>query len=114
MNFNLKSLSLVIFAAYIIFVNLVIEEVFWRYALNTNTKADYIIDLLYAGYHLLVLPFFLNFLGCLLAFIALIGASVIWRFVMKKYNGLSMPIITHLIADTGIIVFVIYIFSSSL
>ncbi|MBN2892483.1 MAG: CPBP family intramembrane metalloprotease [Bacteroidales bacterium] len=109
-NFQLESWQLIVFAIYLIFINPITEEVFWRYILTTNTKADYIIDAIFASYHLLVLHFFLNTLGIVLAYIALFVASIIWRLIKTKFNGLSVPIITHFLADTGIILFVLYIY----
>lgn len=108
-DFNLESWRFVIFGVYLIFFNPIFEEIFWREILHTNTKADYVVDLLFAGYHIMVLPFFLNILGCSLAFIALIFASVMWRWMNQKYKGLSMPILTHFFADTGIIIFAAYL-----
>lgn len=107
-NFGLENWQLIVFAIYLIFFNPFFEEMFWRSVLTTNTKADYIIDALFAGYHLLVLPFFLNNLGCILAYSVLILTSITWRYINKKYAGLAIPVVTHFIADFGIIVFLYF------
>lgn len=107
-KFGLDKTGMIIFGLYLIFVNPVLEELFWRHTLHTNTKADIAIDALFAGYHLLVLPFFLNIVGCILAYFVLIVTSFAWRFVKERFGGLAIPVVTHMIADAGIIVFLIY------
>lgn len=108
-NFKLQGLTLIIFGIYLIFFNPFFEEIFWRQILHTNTKADFVIDALFAGYHILVLPFFLNAIGCVLAYIVLFITSVVWRYVKTKNNGLSVPVLSHFIADFGIIIFVYFL-----
>ena len=50
-----SSTSWLLFIAYFSLVNPFIEEYFWRGVLGSNTKKFYIGDLVYAGYHALVL-----------------------------------------------------------
>ncbi|MBN2664452.1 MAG: CPBP family intramembrane metalloprotease [Bacteroidales bacterium] len=108
-NFQLQGFTLIVFSVYLIFFNPFFEEVFWRQILHTNTKADFIIDALFAGYHMLVLPFFLNTIGCVLAYFVLFVTSMVWRYIKTKNNGLSVPVLSHFIADFGIIIFVYFI-----
>lgn len=108
-KFHLVSWQLFVFAIYLIFINPIIEEIFWRLVLNTNTIADYFIDAIFASYHLLVLHFFLNTFGLILAYIALVVAGIFWRYIKEKYNGLLVPVITHFLADASIIAFLFHV-----
>ncbi len=98
------------FILYHTFVNPFVEEVFWRGRLGSDCKNLKMIDFLFAGYHILVLVWFLDILFILLAFVILTVASWLWRQMRRKYGGLILPVLSHMTAD-GSIMFAAYFLS---
>lgn len=90
-------------AAYSILVNPVLEEAFWRGFLGSPKRRPVLHDLLFAGYHCLVLirfvewPFAVAGTGCLAL------AAWAWRVLADRYGGLAIPIMGHLIADAAVL-----------
>lgn len=109
-KFHINSWTIIFFAIYLVFINPFIEEIFWRYLLDTDSKYNYIIDAFFAGYHLLILAFFVNIIGLILAFISLFSMAIIWRELKSKYNGLLIPIVSHTIADISVMIFMYSIY----
>lgn len=91
-----------LFAAYFVSVHPVLEEAFWRGACFSRREGVAIPDLAFAGYHVLVLLFFLRTPWLIAAFVVLSAISWLWRRTSANHNGLAIPLISHLIAGLGI------------
>ena len=91
------------FIAYFALVNPFVEEVFWRGYLGSDTKRLHISDVLYAGFHGLIL------LGKVQAGSVVFGLSVLalagwfWRQVFREDHGLLAPVLGHMAADFTIL-----------
>lgn len=92
------------FAAYSLIANPALEELFWRGLLADPRPGPAPVDLLFAGYHALVLMLFLPGLWVLLAVTALAAASWIWRRTAASSGGLAIPWLTHLAADLAVVI----------
>ena len=101
-----SSASWFLFIAYFSLVNPLIEEYFWRVALGSNLKNIYIGDLVYAGYHVLVLWDKMNSLFILFAFITLSLAGWFWRQSSREDEGLLAAVLGHMVADFSILMVV--------
>ena len=60
-------------------------------------------DLAFAGYHILVLAWFIKVPWLVIAFIVLTVAAYIWRYIASKLEGLAVPLLSHIVADVSII-----------
>jgi membrane protease YdiL (CAAX protease family) len=85
-------------------VNPWLEEWFWRgHAVAVMRRPGYS-DILYAGYHTLVLVFFIKAPWVALAFVVLAGAGFVWRWMARKCGGLLLPALTHFVADVSVMI----------
>ena len=94
------------FIAYFALVNPLLEEYFWRGYLGDLTSEFYIYDLIYAGFHALVLMGKVP--GYLIVF-ALMGLTFtgwFWRQIAREDRGLLAPVLGHMAADFTILVVV--------
>jgi hypothetical protein len=100
---GLTASTLPAFIAYFALVNPLLEEYFWRESLGNGTKGFYMGDLLYAGYHAIVLiqrvslPVTIFVVACL----TLIGWF--WRQIKREDGGLLAPVLGHMAADFSIL-----------
>jgi membrane protease YdiL (CAAX protease family) len=101
------------FILYFSIINPGLEEVYWRGYLGSASHAMTLNDLLFSGYHLLVLVQFLKIPWLFLVFIVLAFAGWAWRQFARLGDGLLVPVISHFIADLAVIL-VIYHFSTSI
>lgn len=92
------------FLVYYCLVNPWFEELFWRGLLADRDNYGWLSDMLYAGYHVLVLGFFVTPPWILFAFVILTCAGAVWRHLTAKHNGLIIPALAHFIADISVIV----------
>lgn len=76
-----------------------VEEMLWRDRLATEARGVTRFDLLFAGYHLLVLTPFLEPLWLGVAFASLAFASCLWRYTRRATGGLAIAVISHFVAD---------------
>jgi hypothetical protein len=91
------------FIAYFSLINPWVEEYFWRGAAGNDTKKLHVMDIVFAGYHALVLwgrvdPFFIT-----LAVIILVSAGWIWRQISREDGGLLAAVMGHMVADFSIL-----------
>ena len=92
------------FITYFALVNPFFEEYFWRGVLGSETKGFYFGDLVYAGYHVMVVwnkthPFSMLFLLAVLTFV-----GWYWRQVYRKDDSLLAPVLGHMAADLSILI----------
>jgi membrane protease YdiL (CAAX protease family) len=92
-----------VFIAYFALLNPFIEEYFWRAYLGSATKSFYISDLLYAGFHGLVLTSKVHPISILFALTCLTFIGWLWRQVYREDSGLLAPVLGHMAADFTIL-----------
>ena len=101
-EFGLSGTLWFVMIAYSFLVNPWFEEAFWRGFLGSDKSHPVIADLLFAGYHVLVLVLFIEWQWVVLAGALLIGGAWFWRYLTKRFRGLAVAAVTHLAADIGI------------
>jgi membrane protease YdiL (CAAX protease family) len=91
------------FVVYYSLANPVIEETFWRGWFAETSRWPAPSDVLYAGYHAVVLWIFLQRAWIALALAVLVGAGWAWRRAALRTGGLLVPVATHLVADVSVV-----------
>ena len=102
-NLGLYGISWFFFMIYFSTVQPFLEELYWRGYLENNHKYFSWTDLAFAGYHILVLAWFIKLPWLVAAFIVLTVAAYIWRYLASKLEGLVVPLLSHIAADISII-----------
>ena len=100
---GLNSSSWFGFIAYFSLINPWIEEYFWRGVLGNVTKNLHTIDVVYAGYHALILWGKVHPFSILFAVIILVSAGWLWRQISRLDEGLLAAVLGHMIADFSIL-----------
>lgn len=108
-DLGLSGISLWIFAAWYVTVHPVLEEVFWRKYLLSSSRRPVLTDCAFAGYHVLVLLFFLRLPWVLVSFLALIVTAWLWRMLALRYRGLAIPIVSHMAASLSTIAAIFFL-----
>lgn len=103
-NLGLTPSNWIAFIAYFTLVNPLLEEYFWRAYLGSLTRDLYISDLLYAGFHVLILLGKVPPLTILYSMAVLVLAGWFWRQVARADAGLRAPVLGHMAADFTILV----------
>lgn len=91
------------FIAYFVLVNPFIEEYFWRGVLGSETRSLYPGDLIYAGYHVLVVWNKTHPLSTIFMLIVLTLAGWSWRQLRRRDASLLAPLLSHMFADLSIL-----------
>lgn len=101
-----------------IIANSVLEEIYWRgyiyNKLESKVKPMNVLlltSLFYASYHLITTITLFSFLYGLLFSIVIFGIGFFWAFMREKYDSLYFPVISHLLADLGIMLIYFKYFS---
>lgn len=108
-RFGLAGSKKLIFLIYFSTVHPILEELFWRFVLTTKRSILSPQEFLFAGYHLLVVQFFIEPLYLAVTFVALVIAARFWRFMKENLNQEISVIITHLVADFSIMYAMLYL-----
>ncbi len=87
------------FVVYFSLVNPLFEEYFWRGALGSDVRGFYIGDLVYAGYHTMIVMDKTPFHSVLIMLVVLISIGWFWRQAYRKDGGLLVPVLGHMAAD---------------
>jgi hypothetical protein len=98
-SIGLTSSAWPMFIAYFTLVNPFIEEYFWRGVLASDTKQLYFMDVIFAGYHALILWGRVHPFSILFAVVILTSAGWLWRQIAREENGLLAPVLGHMAAD---------------
>lgn len=98
-HWHLRGPPVWIFVFYSITIHPLLEESFWRGLMPDR----WISDALYAGFHMLVLYTLIHPGWLPLAFFVLFFAASVWRLLVRKTGGLVLPVLTHALADLGVI-----------
>ncbi|SER92861.1 CPBP family intramembrane glutamic endopeptidase [Psychrobacillus sp. OK032] len=106
-NFSGAKVILLIFV--LILINPILEELYWREFMYKRLfqKVGKILTVLitsifYALYHLIVVMEIFSFPFNVLAVIPVFLAGVMWGIFRIKFNSITAPIISHCLADIGI------------
>lgn len=91
------------FIAYFSLVNPFVEEYFWRGVLGNSARQLYIGDLVYAGYHVMVVWNKVPAYSILIMLAALVFAGWFWRQIYRRDGGLLAPVLGHMVADFAIL-----------
>lgn len=100
--FGLGGARLYPWALYYVLCNACFEEVFWRSYLGSQGRPPVLNDLLFAGYHALVLYFFIPGIWIPPALGVLTLAAWAWRQARQSCGGLSVPLFSHFMANLGL------------
>lgn len=107
-TYGLTRLTWPYFAVYFCVMNTTLEEYFWRGYLHDDSPRLRANDLLFGGYHAVVLLAFAGPVWTLPVFAACAFAGWLWRRLKTLTGSLAFPIATHLMADVGIVLAVHY------
>lgn len=93
----------ILFCVYLLVVNPVLEELFWRELFASKSKWPTPGDFLFGCFHSLILFLFLPLPGVILVVftISLVGYG--WRRLRWRHSGLLLPWLGHLLADAMLI-----------
>jgi membrane protease YdiL (CAAX protease family) len=100
-QFGLRGVSWCLYAVYFVTLHPLSEEIFWRVYIGQGES--YRLDLLFVGYHVLVLHFFVTPAWILASVIVLFASARFWGRVGERLGGLSVPFVSHVVADVSII-----------
>ena len=96
------------FLAYFILINPWIEEYYWRGYLATVAKRIALNDLLFSGYHLIVLGGQMETIWLFVVFFGLNIGAWFWRQMNRLNGGLLASTISHIMADISVILTICY------
>lgn len=91
------------FISYFSIINPLLEEYFWRAMLGSDTRSFYLGDLIYAGYHVMVVWNKTSPMSIALVILALTFIGWFWRQLYRKDGSLLTPVISHAVADLSIL-----------
>jgi len=103
MSFGLYGVSWWLFVIYFSTVHPLLEELYWRGYLKADYKYLSWSDFAFAGYHILVLVWFIRLPWLAVSFVVLSTAACGWRYIVHKFGGLGIPLLSHIVADISII-----------
>ena len=100
---GLSKIAFCIFTLYACLVNPFLEESFWRGCFQPTLKRPAFIDLLFGGYHAIIVIPALKLPFVILTFALLACVSWIFRNIYRLAGGLAIPLVIHIIADIAIL-----------
>lgn len=92
-----------LFGAWYILVHPILEELFWRCTLTSARSGPALPDLVFAGYHSIVLIAFMPWYWVLPVVLLLTGMGCAWRAMVRRLGGPAVPIVSHACAGLGTI-----------
>lgn len=103
-RYNLDNLAFLLMIPYFGIVHPLLEQIHWT-SLSQSKVNQWLIDISFSGYHLIVLWRLLKLPWLIITGIILVAVSRTWFLLAKKTGeNIVMNIILHLAADTGIII----------
>jgi hypothetical protein len=95
---RLSDTSLIAIVLYFGLVHPPLEQMHWA-PLRIRTAWSHVA---FAAYHVIVLASLLPPLWLAVSLAVLLGASWIWQWLDERGSGLLVPVVSHVLADTGI------------
>lgn len=116
-EWNFTGKTVIWLVIFLIFVNPLLEEFYWREFMYKRLSEKLsarqtmlVTSFFYSLYHLLSLIFIFNFPFNVIAVLPVFIAGIIWAYLRCKLKSLAAPIISHSLADLGIMmVYLTYI-----
>lgn len=96
------------FIAYFSLVNPFFEEYFWRGVLGSETRGFYAGDLIYAGYHTMIVFDKVPLYSVFIMLVVLTFIGWFWRQLYRKEGSLLAPVLGHMSADFTILLAVFF------
>jgi len=103
-GFHLNGISWTLFIPYFCLIHPGLEEVFWRGNSEKDKVTGIFRDILFGGYHVLVLVLFIKLEWVIISFLLLTFISIMWNSISQKTHGLLIPLLSHTVTDTSIII----------
>ena len=88
------------------------EEILWRGITSEKGIGLCWQDVLFAGYHILVLFQLIRAPWLIFVFVILVGSSIFWRWTANRFEGYGLAILSHAVADTAAIVGIFFLLRS--
>ena len=108
-DWKLGSIDPALFHFVMILANSVLEEVFWRgymfhrYMSNTTPLLTIqFTTLFYCSYHLITTFALFRTVPAVILMAAIYAAGLFWGYMRVRYNSIYVPLISHIMADMGI------------
>lgn len=108
-QYGLTGWSWFLLLPYFSIIHPVLEEIHWRGIAPGRVKGFCWQDVLFAGYHVLVLHELIFWPWLFLVFGVLCVSSFFWRWAADKFGGYGLPVLTHAAADAGVVVGVCFL-----
>lgn len=108
-KYSLTGLQWLLLIPYFSIVHPVLEEIHWRGLAPERVKGLCRQDLLFAGYHVLVLHELVYWPWLFLVFGVLAGSSFFWRWAADRFGGYLLPVLSHAAADAGVLIGVLFL-----
>jgi hypothetical protein len=102
-RYGLSGTAWLMLIPYFSIVHPILEEIHWRGLAPEKPTWLCLQDLLFAGYHVLVLFQLVYWPWLFLVFGVLVGSSIFWRWAAQRFGGGGLPILTHAAADAGVV-----------
>jgi membrane protease YdiL (CAAX protease family) len=108
-NWNIDNKYIIPFLFTMIIANSVFEEIYWRGYIYkklenivSSTRVILLTSSFYASYHLITTINLFSLLYGIIFTCVVFGIGLFWGYMRKKYDSIYFPIISHLLADLGI------------
>lgn len=101
-GYGLSGTGLLLFVLYFGLLHPVLEQYHWD-ALRRDNRLHKLSHGFFASYHVLVLALVMKPAWVAFCFLVLFVASFTWAHVRERLDGLSVPILSHVIADAAFI-----------
>ncbi len=103
---GLNRITWIPFITYFTLVNPLVEDYYWRGFLGSDMTSLYIGDIIFAGYHALILVNKVPFTSVLFALACLTFVGWFWRQLKRRDGGLLAAVLGHMAADLSILMVV--------
>jgi len=100
---QLSGLGLLLLIPYFGIIHPPIEQVHWKILTTLPPPFNYLSHVLFATYHGLVLYPILQPIWIIACLLILSSISFLWSYTQQKKNGHYLTILSHILADVGII-----------
>ncbi|VGO22052.1 CPBP family glutamic-type intramembrane protease [Pontiella sulfatireligans] len=111
-QYGLTGVAWLLLMPYFSIVHPALEELHWRGISPERATGLCRQDLLFAGYHVLVLFHLLHWPWLFLVFGVLAGSSFFWRWTVERFGGYAIAVLTHAVADAGVVLGVYFLLRS--